>query len=167
MPQFNVTTFSPQIIWLVISYLVLYFLMAKVALPRIGGILEERQARIDDNLDAAQSLRNESNAEAEAYEGSMAEAREQARSTIYDATQEMSADSARRHEELGERLSGELKSAEQRIAEAKLVAVTGIQDAAASVAAQATERLIGIEPGDEAVASAISDAFNTSVKESS
>ncbi|HJO87371.1 MAG TPA: F0F1 ATP synthase subunit B', partial [Rhodospirillales bacterium] len=65
MPQFDVTTFLPQIIWLVISYLVLYFLMAKVALPKIGGILEERQARIDDNLDAAQSLRNESNAEAE------------------------------------------------------------------------------------------------------
>ena len=167
MPQFDVTTFLPQIIWLVISYLVLYFLMAKVALPRIGGILEERQARIDDNLDAAQSLRNESNAEAEAYERSMAEAREQARSTIYDATQEMSADSARRHEELGERLSGELKLAEQRIAEAKAAAITGIQDAATSVAAQATELLIGIEPGDEAVASAISDAFNTSVKESS
>ena len=123
MPQFDVTTFLPQIIWLVISYLVLYFLMAKVALPRIGGILEERQARIDDNLDAAQSLRNESNAEAEAYKESMAEAREQARSTIYDATQEMSADSARRHEELGERLSGELKSAEQRIAEAKAAAI--------------------------------------------
>jgi len=167
MPQFDVTTFSPQIIWLVISFLVLYFLMAKVALPRIGGILEERQARIDNNLDAAQSLRNESNAEAEAYEESMAEARERARSTIYDATQEMSADSARRHEELGERLSGELKLAEQRIAEAKAAAITGIQDAATSVAAQATERLIGIEPGDEAVASAISDAFNTSVKESS
>ncbi|MDP6259280.1 MAG: F0F1 ATP synthase subunit B', partial [Rhodospirillales bacterium] len=126
MPQFDVTTFLPQIIWLVISYLVLYFLMAKVALPKIGGILEERQARIDDNLDAAQSLRNESNAEAEAYEESMADAREQARSTIYDATQEMSADSARRHGELGERLSGELKSAEQRIAEAKAAAITGI-----------------------------------------
>jgi|TARA_B100000315_G_scaffold249276_1_gene280244 F-type H+-transporting ATPase subunit b len=165
MPQLDITAFSPQIIWLVITFLVLYVLMAKIALPRIGSILEERQARIDDNLDAAQSLRNESSAEAEAYEKSMAEAREQARSAIYDATQEMSADSARRHEELGTRLSGDLKAAEERISQAKEAAVAGIHEAAASVAAQATERLIGIEPADEAVASAISTALDTSVKE--
>ena len=164
MPQFDVTAFSPQIIWLVITFLVLYVLMAKVALPRIGGILEERQARIDDNLDTAQNLRNEYAAEAEAYEESMAEAREQARSAIFDATQEMSVDSARRHEDLGSRLSGELKAAEERITEAKEAAVSGIQDAAASVAAEATERLIGIEPGEEAVASAISSAFDASMK---
>ena len=96
----------------------------------------------------------------------MAEAREQARSAIFDATQEMSVDSARRHEDLGSRLSGELKAAEERITEAKEAAVSGIQDAAASVAAEATERLIGIEPGEEAVASAISSAFDASMKES-
>ena len=119
MPQLDITTFSPQIIWLVITFVILYALMAKIALPRVGSVLEERQARIDDNLDAAQNLRNESNADAEAYEKSLAEAREQARAAIYEATQEMSDESSRRHEELGNRLSGEIKTAEETIKAAK------------------------------------------------
>ena len=68
MPQLDITTFSPQIIWLFITFIILYVLMAKVALPRIGNILEQRQARIDDNLNAAQNLRNEATADAEAYD---------------------------------------------------------------------------------------------------
>jgi F-type H+-transporting ATPase subunit b len=159
MPQLDISAFSPQIIWLIITFTVLYVLMAKVALPRIGSILEQRQARIDDNLDAAQNLRNESNADAEAYDKSLAEAREQARTAIYEATQEMSEEATRRQEELGGKLSGELKAAEERISAAKEAAMSGIQDAASSVASEATERLIGIKPGEEAVQSAVSSAM--------
>jgi F-type H+-transporting ATPase subunit b len=86
MPQLDITAFSPQIIWLIITFLLLYVLMAKVALPRIGNILEQRQARIDDNLDMAQSLKNESNIDAESYDHTIAEAREQARKSIQEIT---------------------------------------------------------------------------------
>ncbi len=167
MPQLDISAFSPQIIWLVITFALLYVIMAKVALPRIGSILEQRQARIDDNLDAAQNLRNESKTDAEAYDKSLAEAREQARNTIYEATQEMSNESARRHEYLGSKLSEEIKAAEERISAAKAAALTGIQEAASSVASQATERLIGIRPDEEAVQAAISLAQKSSVKENS
>ncbi len=159
MPQLDITTFSPQIIWLVITFAILYVLMAKIALPRVASVLEERQARIDDNLDAAQNLRNESNADAEAYEKSLAEAREQARAAIHEATQELSDESSRRHEELGNRLSGEIKSAEETIKAAKDAALDGIQDAAKSVAADAIQHLIGIQPGDDDVAAAVSTAM--------
>ena len=165
MPQLDITAFSPQIIWLLITFITLYVLMAKVALPRIGSILEQRQARIDDNLDAAQNLRNESNADAEAYDKSLAEAREQARTTIFEATQEMSNEAAKRHEELGTRLTGDIKAAEERISAAKTAALGGIQEAASSVASQATERLIGVTPGDDAVKTAISSALDGSAKE--
>jgi F-type H+-transporting ATPase subunit b len=167
MPQLDISAFSPQIIWLFITFILLYVLMAKVALPRIGGILEQRQARIDDNLDAAQNLRNESQADAEAYDKSLAEAREQARMTIYEATQEISNEAARRHEDLGAKLSGEIKAAEERITEAKDAAIADIQLAASGVAAKATERLIGVVPDEEAVNSAIISALNASGKENS
>jgi len=159
MPQLDISAFSPQIIWLVITFVLLYVIMAKVALPRIGSILEQRQARIDDNLDAALNLRNESNADAEAYDKSLAEAREQARISIYEANKEMTDEAARRHENLGSKLTGEIKAAEERISAAKTAAVAGIQEAASSVASLATERLIGIQPGEDAVQAAVSSAM--------
>ena len=167
MPQLDISAFSPQIIWLFITFILLYVLMAKVALPRIGSILEQRQARIDDNLDAAQNLRNEADADSEAYDQSLAEARENARTAIFEATQEMSDESARRHDVLGSKLSGELKAAEERISDAMSAAISGIQEAAASVALEATERLIGITPGDDAVQTAISSAMASSKEGSS
>jgi F-type H+-transporting ATPase subunit b len=45
MPQLDFSTFSPQLIWLVITFLGLYLLMSRVALPRIGGVIEQRQSR--------------------------------------------------------------------------------------------------------------------------
>ena len=63
MPQLELEYFAPQIIWLIISFTVLWVLMAKVALPRIGLILEERQKRISDNLAMAEKLKLDADAE--------------------------------------------------------------------------------------------------------
>ena len=79
MPQLDISAFSPQIIWLIITFCLLYVLMARVALPRIGSVLEQRQSRIDENLGMAQNLRNESEVDAKAYDQGMTEAHEQAR----------------------------------------------------------------------------------------
>lgn len=133
--------------------------MARVALPRIGGILDERQSKIDDNLDVAQNLRNEAEAEAEAYEKTLAEAREQARQSIQQANLSASEESARRHEDLAAKMNGQIKDAETRIASAKEAAVSGIRDVAAETAAAIMERLIGTAPGDDAVNAAVDTAM--------
>ena len=76
MPQFDVSSFPTQLIWLVISFVLLYVLMSRVALPRIGQVLEERQEKIDDNLDTAEQLRAETEADSETYEAALVQARE-------------------------------------------------------------------------------------------
>ena len=57
LPQLDVQTYASQIFWLVVSFIVLYFLVAKVAMPRISEVLEERQERIEDDLDKAETLK--------------------------------------------------------------------------------------------------------------
>jgi F-type H+-transporting ATPase subunit b len=159
MPQFDLTTFPTQLIWLVIAFVLLYLLMARVALPRIGQVLEERQEKIDDNLDSAEQLRAETEADSEAYETALAQAREQARGTIQDAAHAATDEASRRQEELGREIAEQIKAAEENIAAAKQAAVSGIHEAAVDAAAGATERLIGVKPSDAAVVAAVDKAL--------
>jgi len=59
MPQFDPTFFSTQLFWLAVSFVALYAIVSTLALPKIGSVLEERQRKIDDNLDKAAQLKAE------------------------------------------------------------------------------------------------------------
>ena len=100
MPQLELEYFAPQIIWLVISFTVLWLLMAKLALPRIGLILEERQKRISDNLAMAENLKLDADAEIEAYETAISEGQEQARLIISEAIKSSASEAERQTQEI-------------------------------------------------------------------
>ena len=159
MPQFDLSTFPTQLVWLVIAFVLLYVLMARVALPRIGQVLEERQEKIDDNLDTAEKLRAETEADSESYEAALVQAREQARGAIQDAARAATEEASRRQEELGRELAETVKAVEENIEDAKRDAVSGIRQAAVEAAASATERLIGVKPSDAAAGAAVDKAF--------
>ena len=57
MPQFDPTSFPPQVVWLAIAFVVLYLLMSKLALPRVAEVLQMRADRIQSDLDKAASLK--------------------------------------------------------------------------------------------------------------
>ncbi len=157
LPQLDPSTFSPQLVWLAVTFLVLYLLMARVALPRIAHVLEERQDRIDDNLERATTLKSEADESAAAYEASVAESRARAQGLIGEASQAMANDTAARQEELGKTLATHIEEAEAGISEAKQGAIGNIRDVARDVARQAVEALAG-EAVDEAQVAAAVDA---------
>ena len=68
MPQLDPTTFAPQLFWLVVTFVLLYLVMWKLVIPKIGEILQDRQIRIDNDLDKADHLKIEAEAAREAYE---------------------------------------------------------------------------------------------------
>jgi F-type H+-transporting ATPase subunit b len=59
LPQLDIETYASQIFWLIVTFIVLYFLVAKIAMPRIAEVLEGRQERIEDDLDKAETLKKE------------------------------------------------------------------------------------------------------------
>ena len=59
MPQLNPEFFTPQLFWLLITFSVLFVVLAKSVLPRIAGVLEERELRIGSDLEKAQQLKEE------------------------------------------------------------------------------------------------------------
>ena len=155
MPQFQPEFFSPQLVWLAITFLLLYFLMSRVALPRIGAVIEEREHKINDNLRKAEMLKQEAEAAVAAYEKRMADARAKAQETVREIREQMASEAAERHEQLNQRLASEIADGEARIAEARAKAVANVRDMAVEVAAAAAARLIGGPVEHAAVAGAV------------
>lgn len=145
MPQLDLATFPPQLIWLAISFIVLYLLMAKLGLPRITRALGARRESIDGDLEKAQQMKVEAEAVIAAYERALAEARQQAQITLKETTERLNAAAAERQRQTAERLAAETAAAERRIAEAKTAALGSLRDVAVEVARAAAAKLAGGE----------------------
>ena len=85
MPQLDTSTFLPQLFWLAICFIALYFIMWKLVMPRIASVLQDRQERIDDDLEKAEKLRNDAAAVLETYEKTVAEGRSRAQAILREA----------------------------------------------------------------------------------
>jgi F-type H+-transporting ATPase subunit b len=157
-PPFESEHFPSQLVWLAISFVLLYVLMSRIALPRIGRIMADRSKVISDDLAAAERLKEQSNAVQAAYEKALADARGRAQG-IAAATREQQ---ARQTEDLHKRLEGQLHeriaAAEQSIATSRGAAMRTVKSIAAETASAIVERLIGQRPRDEDIAAALGDA---------
>jgi F-type H+-transporting ATPase subunit b len=154
-PPFQSEHFPSQLLWLAVSFVLLYALMARIALPRIGAIFAERSRLIGDDLDAANRLKEQSNAAHAAYEKALADARSRAQS-IASATREQQAREAEAlHKRLEAQLHERLAAAEQSIAQTRTTAMGSVQSIAADTATAIVERLIGTTPGADEVAAAL------------
>ena len=158
MPQLDPTHFASQIVWVAITFVVLYLVMARLALPRISAVLEERRARRDDDNDRAAQLLDEAHAAEAQYEAALADARADAQKIIAETHAQIAAEAGQREQQLAITLSEKTAAAERRIAEAKEAAVNEIATVAVSVAQAATERLIGVAVDDSAAGAAVDAA---------
>ena len=149
MPQLNPHDFAPQIVWLVITFVVLYFVMSKLAIPAISDTLEKRQAAIQRDLDAAEKASEDTRALVAAYEKRLADAREAARRLQRERTEADSAAAAARLAELGDRLNARIDEAEKRIAAQRGQVLEGLEDIAHDIAADVYAKLAG-QPADSA-----------------
>src|SRR6202166_1806298 len=77
-PPFQKDTFASQLVSLVIAFVALYLIVSRVALPRVGALIDARQSRIEGDLAEAQKLKDESEAALKAYEADLAAARSKA-----------------------------------------------------------------------------------------
>jgi F-type H+-transporting ATPase subunit b len=149
MPQFDPAFFAPQLFWLAVTFITLYVLMSKVALPKIGAVLDERQRKIDDNLDKAAQLKAEAEAAIAAYEKALAESRAHAHAVIKEASDRLAQEADVRNKELAARLADQIKAGESRIGAAKDKALANVRDVALDVAGAVVGRLVGTG-GDKA-----------------
>lgn len=154
-PPFDVNTFGSQLLWLAISFGVLYLLMAKVIVPQLSGILADRQARISGDLEAAAKAKTDAEAAGAAYEKALGEAKARAQTLVHETRDRAAAEAALKRQALEAELAEKLAAAEAVIAEGKAKAMSSVRGIAIEAATAIVERLTGEAPADAKVAAAV------------
>jgi len=154
-PPFDPATFASQLFWLVIFFGGLYLLMSRVALPRVGSILEERSAKIAGDLAEAARAKEASDAAIAAHEQSLGEARQNAHAIAQKARDEGKAEIAADRNRIESELNARLAAAEAEIAKVKERALSEVDTIARDAVETIVEVLVGTRAGKEEVASAV------------
>lgn len=142
-PPLDPTTITPQLVWLAITFVALYLLLKKFAIPRIGGVIEERQNRIKRDIDAAERLKEQVDEAMRAYEKSLADARAHATSIARETRDKLAAEVDRERSEVETAIAKKLADAEARIAETKSKALASVDEIAAEIAGPVIAQLTG------------------------
>jgi F-type H+-transporting ATPase subunit b len=148
MPQLDYHDFAPQLVWLAIAFVALYFVMSRLAVPRIADTLAKRQAKIQGDLDAAEKANEETRALVADYEKRLADAREDARRLTRERGEADSAEAATLFKDLHDRLAKQIDEAEKRIAAQRDDVMAGLEHIARDIGQEVYAKLAG-QPADQ------------------
>jgi F-type H+-transporting ATPase subunit b len=154
-PPFQKDTFASQLVSLAIAFVALYLIVSKIALPRVGAVIDERQDTIDGDLAAAQKLKDESDNALKAYESELASARSRAQAIGAETREKLNASSEAERRTLEDRLSQKLADAEKSIASTRESAMSNVRGIATDAAAAIVQRLTGATPDSASVGRAV------------
>src|SRR5260370_23576278 len=154
-PPFEKDTFASQLVSLAIAFVALYLIVSKIALPRVGSLLDERQKAIEGDLTEAQKLKDASDAALKAYESELAAARARAQAISAETREKLNTAADAERKTLEGRLTVKLAEAEKTIAATREAAMSNVRSIAADAAAAIVQRLAGIVPDGKSVESAV------------
>jgi F-type H+-transporting ATPase subunit b len=155
MPQMDFTTYAPQLVWLVISFVLLYVLMARMALPRIERILTTRENRIEGDLREAAEFGRRAEVAQKAFDKVQGETRAKAQKLAAEARERSQAEQTARTAKLDAQLAEQTKKADADIAAARKKAMDSLRDVAIDIAQAAAERVTGNSVSKDAAATAV------------
>jgi F-type H+-transporting ATPase subunit b len=154
-PPLDPGTFAPQLVWLALTFGLLYVLLKRVALPRVGEVIEERRDRIKRDLEQAEKLKADTEAALASYEQALAEARVKANALAKGMRDKLTGEIDRERAKVEAEIAAKLAEAERRIADTKARALAGVGDIASEVAGAIVARLIGAEVSKDEVKRAL------------
>ncbi len=157
-PPFDPTYYASTSFWLLVTFGIVYYLMAKVALPRVAGILEDRAAKIDGDLAAAAQMQEKAKAAGEAYEKLLADARSNAQGIGQKAKDDANAEADARRKAVEADVAAKIAASEAAIAAARARAMSNVDGIAADAAAEIVKRISGVAAGADDLKKAVAAA---------
>lgn len=159
MPQFDPSVFSELLVWLAITFVALYLLMSKFALPKVAAVIDARAERIEGNLAKAEAIRSEAAGVLAAYEKAIADAKAAAQAEIAKAQAQVTADTAKREAEFAQRLATQTQAAEAKIKATKAEALAQVKSIATDLAGGIATKLSGTSVDSAAAGAAVDQAL--------
>ncbi|MEL6287325.1 MAG: F0F1 ATP synthase subunit B' [Pseudomonadota bacterium] len=160
-PPLDPSTFSSQLIWLTITLGGLYLILSRIALPRIGEVIEERSDRIQRDLDEAQRLSAETEQAIASYEQALAEAKGKAQGIAQTTRDELSAEVEGERQRIEGQIEADAAAAEARVTAAKNEALAKVDDVATDTVQAIVGRLLGMDVSADEAKQAVSAARQT------
>jgi F-type H+-transporting ATPase subunit b len=154
-PPFNKDTYASQLVSIVVAFAALYLIVSRIALPRVGSVIDERQSKIEGDLADAQKLKDQSDSALKAYENELAAARSRAQAIGAETREKLNAASEAERKTLEQQLSVKLAEAEKTIASTRETAMGNVRGIAADAAAAIVQQLTGLAPDGKSVDSAV------------
>jgi F-type H+-transporting ATPase subunit b len=154
-PPLDPGTFVPQLFWLALSFGLLYLLLKRFALPRVGEVIEERRERIQRDLQKAEDLKAETEQALATYEKALAEAHTKASGIAKDIRDKLAAELDAERSKVEAEIAAKTSAAEARIAQSKASAMARVNEIAADTAGAIVARLTGREVSKDEVQRAL------------
>ena len=154
-PPFDMSTFAGQVFWLAITFGALYWIMSRVALPRVEKILDTRRQRIEGDLEAAAAAQKSAEAAVAHYEKTLADAKASVQKNVQELRDRLGAETDAKRKALESELNARIAAAEEKIAASKAQAMSNVATIAADAAGAIVRQITGREADPKAVAQAV------------
>jgi len=159
MPQLDFSTFGNQIFWLMVTLVVIYFVLSRIALPRIGAVLAERQGTITNDIAKADELKQRAVEAEAAYNQALADARMEAGNIVTAAKADIQKDLDKAVAKADAEIAAKAAEGEKAIAEIRKGAVAAVKAVAKDTAKEIVSAM-----GGKADAKAITEAVTARMK---
>jgi len=157
MPQLNPEFWISQIFWLILTFGILYVVLSKLILPKISANLELRKSQIQENIEAAEKQRQNSEAKLKEYEDIVLKSKLEAQNIFKEAREKVIKDINAKKETLDKQISEEIKKAEQEISLLKKGAPLKINKIAIDTSSELVKKLIGAEVNNSSISAIVDD----------
>jgi F-type H+-transporting ATPase subunit b len=158
MPQLDVSVWPPQLFWLAVTFLVLYFIISKIVIPRTGGVIASRKNQIDSDLAAAQRFKADTDRAVAEYEKALADARSKAHAIAQETRDKLTAEVDKERGKLDSQLAEKIAAAEKSIQATRTKALASVAELATDIAADIVNALTGAKVTKADAANAVAKA---------
>tara|TARA_Y100001970_G_scaffold140293_1_gene172661 strand:+ start:248 stop:838 length:591 start_codon:yes stop_codon:yes gene_type:complete len=159
MPQLNSEFWVSQIFWLTLTFGILYIILSKLILPKISANLELRKTQIQENIEAAENQREDSETKIREYENIVSKSKIEAKNIFKDTREKAQKDINLKKEFLDKQIDQEIKKAEEEISQLKKSAPEKINKIAIETSSEILKKLIGTEINNSSISAIVDDLF--------